>query len=370
MLKKLLISLFIVVITSIGAYFYFLSEKRIIIKPYPYTVLTYKVDGQVEAEKADVLIIGDRMGVALDKEIKNLELATQLRFYNWAKSHEGLHRTLYRLKLLKKFPPIIIYHGASEELLEKKFNVFEKSKIEKNFATFEDDKIISLIITFPILSKYYYHKINYIDLGAITENKEVYSPEDKINQKQLSFQFFTQEIRDLIELAQQNKSKLIFITTPLNSNVAPKEVCAHANTNTIQEMHIEIDKFIQDGQFKEAYSMAQKLSDVTTANAQSFYLLGLAARGAGDQQISRQAFQKASVFDCLNWRGNSVYNSIIAKEGRKNLIPVIDFDLQINSGESPDKAFADDIYPKAVFYQSLAKELGETIKLISGATIK
>lgn len=370
MLKKLLIFLFILIILCAGAYFYFLSEKRIIIKPYPYTITTYKVDGQALAEKADVLIIGDRMGVVLDKEIKDLELATQRTFYNWAKPHEGLHRTLYKLKLLTKIPAIIIYHGASEELLEKKFNVFEKSKIEKNFATYEDDKIISLIITFPILSKYYYQKINYIDLGPITENKEMYSPEEKINQKHLSFQIFTQEIKDLIELAQQNKSKLIFITTPLNSNIGPKEICAHANTTTIQETQIEIEKFIQEGQFKEAYSLAQKLSNITISNAQSFYLLGLAARGAGDQQASRLAFQKASAFDCINWRGNAVYNSIIIKEGRKNLIPVIDFDLQINAGESPDKAFSDEIYPKAVFYQSLAKELGETIKLISQSKTK
>lgn len=368
MLKKLLIFVLILVISGASAYFYFLSEKRTIIKPYPYTISNYNIEGLPLAEKANVLIIGDRMGKALDKEIKELEASTQLAFYNWSQPHEGLHRTLFKLKKLNKFPPIIIYHGASEELYEKKFNVFEKSKIEKNFATYENDKIISLIITFPILSKYYYHKINYIDLNSIAENKEVYSPEDKLNQKDLSFQLYRQEIKDLIELVHQNKSKLIFITTPLNSTIEPKEVCAHATTPTTQVIIIEIEKLINEGKFKEAYSTAKKLSAVTTSNAKSFYLLGLAARGAGDLQESRIAFQKASAFDCINWRGNAVYNAIMAKEARKNQIPVIDFDLQINSGESPDATFFDEIYPQNIFYLSLAKQLGETIKLFSRAT--
>lgn len=367
MLKKFFISLIVVILLGVGAFFYFLSEKRIVIKPYPYIVMDYKVDNIAEAEKANVLIIGDRMGKALDKEIKELETATNLSIYNWSQPKEGLHRTLYKLNQLKKFPSIIVYQGASEELFEKKFSVKDKEKIEKNFKTYADDKIISLIITFPILSKYFYQDLNYVEIAPLNENKEIYSPNDKLNRKVISFQIFNEELKDLIEIAHLHKVKLIFISTPLNYSAAPKEICAHSSTPTTQEMQTKIEAMIKEGAFKEAYPLALQLSKVSTSNAQSFYLLGLAARGVGDQNIARMALKKANVFDCANWRGNSVYNSILAKEAKRNQIPFIDFDLVINSGENTDAIFFDEIFPQNIFYQSLAKELGETIKLIYSA---
>jgi hypothetical protein len=329
--------------------------------------MDYKVENLEAAQKSNVLIIGDRMGKALDKEIKDLESITNLTIFNWSEPKEGLHRTLYKLNQLKKFPSIIVYQGASEELFEKKFNVKDKDIIEKNLSIYADDKIISLIITFPILSKYFYHHLNYIEIAPLNENKEIYKPEDKLNRKVISFQIFSEEIKDLIELCHLHKVKLIFVSTPLNYNTAPKEVCAHSTTPSTIEMQTKIEEMIKAGAFKEAYSLALKLSKVTTANAQSFYLLGLAARGAGDQATARAAFKKANVFDCSNWRGSSVYNSILEKAAKKNQIPYIDFDLEINSGEKTDAIFFDDIYPQNVFYQSLAKELGETIKLIYSA---
>ena len=365
MLKKILILFLVVVISGIGAYFYFFQTKRSMIRPYPYAISDYKVDNVDLAENAKILLIGDQMAIALYKHIGDLEKIIQLPVFNWASPHEGLHRTLYKLKLLKHFPKIIIYHGASEELYEKKFNIADKEKIEQNFAMFDNDKIISLIITFPILSKYFYKKIHYVDLTKIEENNEINSAEDKLNIKQLSFQIFNQELRELIDLAKRNKSKLIFITTPLNNNIPPKEVCAHANTPTIQIVQSDIQKLIDEGKFKEAFSAAKNLSDITTANALSFYLLGVSARGLGNQKTAREAFQKAAVFDCKNWRGNAVYNSILTKEGQKNQILVIDFDRVLDSNESADALFFDEIIPQNIYYNGLVKELGEAINIIS-----
>jgi hypothetical protein len=368
MLKKLLLFFSIIIISGISAYFYFLSESRIMIRPYPYSVSDTNVSGLESAAKADVLILGDRMGKALEKESQILEQSTKLKLYNWSTNHEGIHRTLSKLKLLKKFPPIIVFHGASEELYEKKFHISDDEKIKKNFTVYENDKLISLIITFPILSKYYYKRLHYIDLNSkIIENIEIYSPKERLIQKQISFQLFNQEIKDLIELVKTNRSKLIFITTPINSLIAPKETCANSVTQNIQDAQSEIEKLLSLGQSKEAYADAVKLSAITTANANSFYLLGKAARSTGDLQVARIAFQKASVFDCRNWRGNAVYNAIILKEAKKNNLSVIDFDLEINSNEAIDSVFFDEIYPQNIYYQTLAKELSESINAIATA---
>ena len=240
--------------------------------------------------------------------------------------------------------------------------------IETNFKTFQDDKIVSLIIAFPILSKYFYKKMHYQDLVAISLNNEMISPEDKLNQKQISFLLYTQEIKDLIEWARAKQVKLIFITTPINSSVPPKEVCAHANTPSITEKHQEIAELLKSGQVKEAYNLSKGLAEITKTNAMSYYLLGKSAGMDGNHKVARMAYQKAFTFDCLEWRGNAVYNAIMLKEAIKKQIPVIDFDLEISSNSSPETTFIDDIYPQNIYYQGLAKELDETIRQLTRAT--
>ncbi len=366
MLKKLFLASFIIVSALGACYFYYLSEKRILITPYPYKMQDFKLADSGAAEGADILIIGDRMGKALDKQMETLKNSTQMKIYNWSTPHEGLHRSIHKLNSLNKFPSIIIYHGASEELFERKFSVSDKRSLEKNFQVFYNEKFISLIITFPWVSKLLYQKMNYFDLyPTIKENKQNFSPEEKLSIKQMSFMLFEQEIKDLIELVRLKKSKLIFITTPLNHNIPPRETCAHASTQGTIEMQTDINHRINLGQFKEAFSLVKQLSEVTKSNAQSFYLMGLAARGIGDLKLARNAFSKASAFDCANWRGNAVYNTIMINEANKRQIPVIDFDLQVNFNDNPEATFFDDLYPQNIFYQSLAKDLDETIKNIS-----
>jgi hypothetical protein len=62
-----------------------------------------------------------------------------------AEKGEGLHRTLHRLKMLKALPPIIIYHGGSEELFEKSFLSSEYSAIMENIKIYEDFKLSDTI---------------------------------------------------------------------------------------------------------------------------------------------------------------------------------------------------------------------------------
>ncbi len=169
MFKKFLI-IVAFLLTSAGGYFYWLSSaRRILITPFPYSFNTNAekaLESELEsAGSAKILIVGDKMGANLSVYTPELALELAKNFksppviFNWSKPNEGLHRTLFKLKSLKKLPSIIIYHGASSELFEKTFNVQDAKAIEKNFATYDDEKIISLIITFPWLSKILYKKM-------------------------------------------------------------------------------------------------------------------------------------------------------------------------------------------------------------------
>ena len=376
MLKKLLI-LILVGLIGASAYLYWgFSQKRTLITPYPYSFLNTfdenfakdHAESIRRAENSKILIVGDRMGKSLDPYTQELSLSfkdalkTPPTIYNWSEDNEGLFRTIHKLKMLKKIPPVIIYFGASSELFEKKFDVLDKKKIEKNFNVYDDEKLISLIITFPWISNILYQDIKYFDLAGFTPYNNFLAAPMKIKEKELYFKIFEYETKELIEFAKEKKSNLIFITTPINLEVEPKEVCAHSSTADVIELQQEIAAEVKEGAYKSSLPKSMELAEVTPANARTFYLLGLSAMGSGDKQLARESLSKAAVFDCSNWRGGAVYNSIIKSQAQASQVQLVDFDQYMTSKLSDEGLFFDEIMPQNIFYQSMIKELGDIIK--------
>ncbi len=374
MIKKFFIFL-ILLLVSLGAFFFNeYSNKRTVITPYPYYfngINDSKATKELAlAENAKILIMGDMMGEALSKYTPDImdDLAKNYKYpptiYNWSKAHEGLHRTLNKLKSLKKIPTIIIYHGASSELYEQTFAVTDKDSIFKNFSLFDDEKLISLIITFPWLSKIFYKKMDYFEIGAIKEYKNVLPGNLKLDEKEISFKIFDYELKELIEFAHDHKSHLILLTTPLNLELRPKEICSNTTSKDIVDLQNEIEELLKIGNYKQAYPKALALSEATVSNALSFYLLGKAAMGLGNLAEARSSLAKSSVFDCSNWRGNAVLNAIIKKNALKYQLPLIDFDMDLSSALSKDGLFIDEIFPQSMFYQTMISELKNNLKKI------
>ena len=230
MLKKLLIFTLLVLVSASAYLYWDYSGKRTLITPYPYAFLNsftkkYTTDHAneiKEAEFAKILIVGDRMGKTLDPYLQNLQDQFKDSFkspptiFNWSADNESLFRTIKKLKMLKKLPPIIIYFGASSELTEKRFDVRDKKNIFKNFKTFDDEKLISLIITFPWMSKILYKDIRYQNLGEYTEYKSLLAASQKLDEKEIAFKLFEYEMRELIEMVKDKKSNLVLMTTPVN----------------------------------------------------------------------------------------------------------------------------------------------------------
>ena len=366
---------FSVLLVMAGAYLYKdYAFNKILITPYPYSFSADAGHALVNelglAESATILIVGDRMGEALSQFSPQIsedlakKLKTPPKIYNWSKPHEGLHRTLFKLKSLKKLPSIIIYHGASSELFEKTFSVVDKEAILKNFSLYDNENIISLIITFPWLSKFFYKKMNYIELGPLKEYLNQLPSMEKLVEKEISFKLFDYELREMIDLINDKKSNLILITTPINLEVKPHETCAHSSTKDLIELQLVIEKIIEEGNFKKAYPLALELSDESYSNAQSFYLLGKSSMGLGDLAKARDAFQKAAIFDCSSWRGNAVYNAIMKSNAKKRQVPLIDFDQYMASALSKDGLFIDDLFPQNIFYQTMISDLKENLNKI------
>lgn len=374
--KKILLLVLILLVTAVGYTCWIYCSKRPLITPFPYTFtqLAHKpLESEVrEASEAQILIIGDQMALNLKAFTPGIisELAHKFKsppkIYNWSAPHEGLHRTLFKLNFLKKFPSIVIYHGASSELYEKIFSISDKEAILKNFATFDDEKIISLIITFPWLSKIFYKKMHYFDLDLLTESKMQLDDSNKLEEKEISFKLFTYQIRHLIGQIKENKSNLILMTTPLNLEIAPHQTCSIATSDRIIDIQKELEMMIKSGDFKSAYRLALPLTKETYSNATSFYLLGKTLLGLGDLANARLAFQKATVFDCANWRGNAVYNAIMKSEAALHDVRLIDFDQAMAFQLSKEGLFSDDYFPQNLFYQMMIVELLENIKKLLG----
>ncbi len=374
MLKKIFIALAVLFVIS-GVYLLWrFQDARTLITPYPYS-FTEQASKSIAAElntaeEAKVLIVGDRMGKALDPYIPsiNQELSntfkTAPKIYNWSAPNEGLHRTIFKLKSLKKLPPVIVYHGSSTELNERIFAIEDKAAIFKNFNHYDNEKMISLIITFPWISRILYTKMNYFELGKYQEYVNRLNSTQRIDEAEISFKIYQYQFLELIEYIKEQKSSLVIITTPLNLETRPKEICSHATSNQVVEVQQEIENLIKEGNFKEAYPKAFELADVTPGNALSFHLLGQSALRLGKTVEAKQALLKSTVFDCSHWRGNAVYNAIMRNLGGKNLNTIIDFDQYMAASINKDGLFIDEIYPQTIFYQTIAHDLVEAIKIL------
>jgi hypothetical protein len=378
MLKKLVIFTFLL-IAGASAYIYWgYSTKKTLITPYPYSFsssynqefMKNHASEIKEAENSMILIVGDRMGLSLNPYLTTLQqefegkLKTLPTIYNWSSENEGVFRTLHKLKQLKRIPSIIIYFGASSELFEQKFDVVDKKAILNNFKTFDDEKLISLIITFPWLSKILYQDLKYFTMEKFSLYKKNLPAQQKLEEKEVSFKIFEYEIKEMIDLIKDKNSTLVFVTTPLNLEVEPKEVCSHSTLTDIVTLQQEIASEIKEGFFKSAFPKALDLSRVSVSNANTLYLLGKSALGLGDIKVAREALLNATVYDCQTWRGNAVYNAIIKQKASKNLVQVIDFDQAMTSQLSKDGLFFDEIFPQPLFYQNMVKELGVGLKKI------
>jgi hypothetical protein len=374
-IKKILLIFSILLIILIGGLAYILSDKPTMITPFTYQVSEHVNLGLKQAESADVLIVGDRMGLYLNNflnplvENLNKDLKKELKIYNWSREKEGLHRTFYKLKKLKKLPPVIIYQGGSYEWFDKKYDETEKRKILFNFRQFENEKIISSIITFPFLSKLFYKKVKMYPILNL-------DPKQKVNQstnfdaKELDFLYYKYELNEMVDYIKQNKSNIILITSPLNLLIPPRETCSESTTNTIVEVQQEIEDQIKNGDYKNAYNSAKLLEKESVANAKTHYLLGITAKYNNEILAARDALLKATLFDCYNWHGNSVYNSIILQTAIDYQTQVIDFEKETSFTNLQDEqVYIDEIFPQNIYYNNLINELTIIVKKYLNITI-
>ena len=376
--NKLKTCLILVFISIIGylAYIYISTPTRII--PYPFKInndLTTKEE-YIQASKADILIIGDRMGNLLahyksrlvQKISTKLNLQTNLRVFNWARDNEGIHRTLYKLKNLKSLPKYIIYHGAGQEFSEKLFNIQDAKNIITDFDRFKNPHISTLITLFPVLSRFLYKNKNILEISKYTGDKTPYNDRGKQAQIEITYRMYKHQIKELVKLVKRSGSNIFLITIPINLDIPPGKVCNNTTTDKIENYLDEMKQYLDDGKSKQVYTNLNDLRINTVSNSRTYYLFGQAASKLGRYSEAREALKKAIAYDCRTTRATPVFNSIMINCADINNVPLIDFNDLVNRnfGRKDENGnnhvlFLDNLRPQDKYYETVISILAATI---------
>ena len=335
--------------------------------PYP-----YEFQAQAPAIKLDspILITGDRMGAYIAKfspelaAVISADLAKPIKIQSLAKNGHALNRTLHELRSLVQWPQILIYHGASEEFQELKFNPENANVIKKNFALYKDDRVETALILFPWLSKLVYSPHSRIKLEETPNLLVEISEENYLARLETELLLFEQQLIQLVNLSKDRNSLLILTTTPLNLDIAPKKVCTFSSTIDIEKDLSDINDQLTANNPKAAYTNSSKLVAMNAGNAQLYFTHGQILNRLGKIDEAKTAMLQATAYDCDPWRSTEVYNSIIRKVARDHQVILFDFSKLLENEWNKNMTFFDELYPQNLYYDKGMKQLGLVIKQI------
>ena len=369
-MKKILGSILFLFIVILGFFVVQrMSTMPKMIIPFPYVVSPYNLNND-SISNAQILIVGDRFGVKLNTYLKYLNklitetINTRLSFYNLSKNHEGIHRSIAKIKSLKKIPPLVIYHGGSEEFYEKKFLIRDYDKILSNIKKYENDLFLSTLMLFPILSKFTYTPNTFIQLPSnkIIKHSFKYPDNFQLLRFELVYKLYELELEQFISEVKNRGSNLIFIIPPINLNSPPKKICKQSTTYQIQQEQNKVESLIKEKRYKEALIKIEKLKDPNRPNARTIYLNGQIFYEQGYFSQAKVLFEKATAYDCNDERHNYIFNVILKKIATKHNIPHINFHEIVNDFLGHNTLFVDKFFPQTIYYYKLIEKLNSKIQ--------
>lgn len=369
-MKKLLSFLLgapiVILIIFIGKKFH---ENPTMKVPYPYYFeKMHKKPIQIEAP---VLIIGDRMGQRLSNFAKLLsdtiseDLSTPIKVASIASNAKGIHRSLQTLKSLTKLPLFIIYIGGGQETYEKKFKSSDIPTILKNFSYYNNDWVRSLLMIYPDISRLIYKKMNrqMLKMEVIADSTK-YNSDERMKRNEIEFYLYKYHLQELFTYVKEHNSAVIAISHPINLDVAPKQSCP----GTIDEKGLEklnkVTGLIKAKDFKGAFRISQKLSQLFPSNARVQYLSGMIAKKLGKINVAKKSLIKASAYDCKSWRATAVYNNILKQVANENQIFFYDLNKYLQDKWTQNITFEDEIYPQNYYMEKVVKSLGGKIRKV------
>ncbi len=343
------------------------AKNPLSITPYPFEFRkdAYK---NISAD-APILIIGDRMGERLAKFIDlfteklSVNLSKPIKIISLSNEGDSIHRSLAKIKRLKRLPLIIIYLGGSDETYEKTFETNNLEIIQNNFELYQNDLIKSAMMVFPSLSRLIYTPVDYVHLNTkVDKDESQYS--DPIFQLRMKAHYILYEaaLDEFFKYIKKRNSLLIPITMPLNLDLAPSKSCYGSLTANADKELEELKTLIKEKDYKRAYNLAKDLALTNSTNADILYSYGQVLKKLNHFNQAKKYNELAMAYDCGNTRGNPIFNVILKRTAKRYNFDYFDFQ-QLLVDESRDNfVFLDDIYPQDVYMEKLVQGLAIKIK--------
>lgn len=335
--------------------------------PYPYVFES--IPKPAIPELTNVVLLGDRMGVKFATYIPLLEEAISkglnkgIKITNLTSTSEGLHRTLIKLKSLKPFPKVVIFHGGSEEYLEKKFETKEAPKILHNFSLYQKDSVQTALLFSQETSKFIYTPVERVKLSPeFTPNFERYSDVEVLSRQEVLFKIYEKEFAEFVEYTKAHDSILVIVSTPLNLDVPPKRPCELADYSSFNEKQPAIEALEKAGDFKGAYNQLMELAPTNQGNAEYYFDLGQVLKNLNQKAQGISEIEKSMAYDCRLWRGGEIYNVIQQRAAAKAEVFYFDFSQMLKDQWGNNLTFFDELYPQDFYYQKAVNILGSMLK--------
>lgn len=367
-MKKILFFAVLSIVAAFVALNFYNVPIRLI--PYPY-VIQDNTQPPHRAENSTILVVGDRLAHSLDiftQQIKEQVFKsknTPFKIFNWAKDNEGLHRTISKLKKLKKLPSLVIYFGGSQEYFEQKFSLDDHDIILGNFKKYENPYIQTALLIAPWISKFIYKNEDLKYLSSTIKGQDLdLNTQDSIYFNQLLFKIYESELAELFQLSIDKKFKLLVIIPPINLDVPIRNNCLSAPVKAEKATQIKIEELLRKNLFQQAYTEAVILNDQNKTSAYNHQLLGKSLKGLGKTPEAIAQLEQATVYDCDFWRGNLVMNSILKKQIKSYGVSNIDFHQYLLKFYNKNLLFFDPVFPQRIFYNRFISRLTKKIQVI------
>lgn len=345
------------------------NSNRSSLVPYPFVIETTGDQSDIDAP---ILIVGDMMAKRLSTFAKNLstkisgDIQTPIEVASIAADEEGLHRTLDKIKKLKRLPFVIIYLGNLDNSKEMTFYNKNMQTILKNFELYEDPMVQSILMMVQELSRFIYFPIKYTRLGdSIAPDENLTKGSDSLYQQRMrvNFKLYEALIDDLFRYISKANSFIIPVTSPLNLKVKPNKSCYGSFDEITHEDYKKVIQLIKKKDYKSAYNLSKDLVLINSAHASSQYLHGLASEKINKYAEAQKHFELARALDCGNTKnGHPVYNVILKKAANKHGFSYLDYHQYMVDQSRINHTFIDEFYPQDFYLDKLTDMLALRIK--------
>ncbi len=365
--KICLILFFVSLLAGLGYTGWRFSVNHETIYPYPYQPIKIIDSERQQAEKADILVLGDGATLDLKPHLELFQKETKafLRkppiIYHWGARGENLAHALAKVKSLKKMPMVIIYHGGLDELNRARLAPKALSPIIKNVKRAQNDETLSTILSFPITSRLIYEPHIKVPLDNRATGYQTDLPTRTIlKTMEMLYTFYRWEAKEFANTIKLKDGRLWFIPQAYNLMERPVRSCT--GDSEIENNLLKLEDMLQKGRSKVAINGLKEILKLESAHAGIYYTLGKAFLAQGNFTKAKRAFYQSLIYDCGLKRSNPLFLKILMEEIEDKNFKVIDFNRMVTSNLGRRLLFESSRTPQRIYYEALTKKLVKDFK--------